>query len=197
MENNFIVYKYTSPSNKIYIGQTCNSLQKRAEGNGSGYKNSPHFYNAILKYGFKNFVGEILQDNLNSDEADYWEKYYINLYRSYDKNYGYNIALGGGGFNLSEDTMQKITDRMKNHNPMKNPEIVQKVREKNIGKQISDEQRTNMGNSHKKQVLCVETGIVYPSRNDAAKTVGVSGSGIGRAINGEQETSAGYHWRYV
>ena len=54
-----------------------------------------------------------------------------------------------------------------------------------------------MSNSHKKRVICVETGIIYDSRNEAAAAIGVSGSGIGRAIKGEQNTSGGYHWRYV
>ena len=44
-----------------------------------------------------------------------------------------------------------------------------------------------MSESHKKKVICIETGIIYNSRNEAAKAVNVSGSGIGRAIKGEQK----------
>lgn len=42
------IYKYTNIINgKIYIGQTCMSLHERAGSNGSNYKGSRHFYNAI------------------------------------------------------------------------------------------------------------------------------------------------------
>ena len=54
------IYRYISPSNKNYIGQTTKSLKERAKNNGNGYKNCSVFYNAILKYGFKNFKIEIL-----------------------------------------------------------------------------------------------------------------------------------------
>ena len=42
-----------------------------------------------------------------------------------------------------------------------------------------------MANGHKKKVLCVETGIIYNSRNEAAKSINISPSGIGRAATGE------------
>ena len=48
----YMVYAYTSPSSKKYIGQTCTSLSIRAN-NGEGYKTSPKFYQAIKKYGTK------------------------------------------------------------------------------------------------------------------------------------------------
>ena len=92
--NTYKVYKYTSPSNKIYIGQTNRSLAKRAN-HGKGYIHSSYFYAAIQKYGFDNFQCEILKDNLTLDEANYWETYYIQLYNTTNRQYGYNISFGG------------------------------------------------------------------------------------------------------
>ena len=86
---------------------------------------------------------------------------------------------------------------MKENNPMKNPEISQKVSKKLKGRSLSEETIKNISNGHKKMVQCIETGEIFESRNAAAEAVGVSPSGIGRAINGEQKTSAGYHWRYI
>ena len=42
-----IIYKYTSPSNKSYIGQTIRSLSERAQKNGNGYVGCPIFFRAI------------------------------------------------------------------------------------------------------------------------------------------------------
>ena len=95
-----IIYKYTSPSGKSYIGQTVNSLEKRARANGIGYKPCPIFYRAIQKYGFQNFSCEILKTIKNDSleeigkELNYWEQYYIKMYNTMSPN-GYNVRAGG------------------------------------------------------------------------------------------------------
>lgn len=78
-KNNYIVYKYTSPSGGIYVGQTKNTLEERAGKNGnlylikdkvSGKYTQPLFAAAILKYGWDNMKGEVIYENLTSKEAD-------------------------------------------------------------------------------------------------------------------------------
>ena len=71
--NNYIIYCHTNKINgKKYIGQTCQSPQKRWGNNGSEYinKGNIHFKSAILKYGWDNFTHEILYTNLSPQEAD-------------------------------------------------------------------------------------------------------------------------------
>ena len=63
------VYKYTSPSNKIYIGITSKTLNERARYDGSGYKECKAFWRAIKKYGWENFTSEILAQELTEEEA--------------------------------------------------------------------------------------------------------------------------------
>lgn len=46
--NNYIVYKHTSPSGKIYIGITSKVPRKRWS-NGNGYLNNDYFTKAIKK----------------------------------------------------------------------------------------------------------------------------------------------------
>lgn len=49
------VYCYTSPSGKIYVGQTGQSIKARAGKDGINYQQCPYFYKAIQKYGLENF----------------------------------------------------------------------------------------------------------------------------------------------
>lgn len=49
----------------------------------------------------------------------------------------------------------------------------------------------------KRSVLCVETGNVYESMEEAAKDVGINRSCISRACSGERKTAKKLHWRYV
>ena len=46
-----------------------------------------------------------------------------------------------------------------------------------------------------KPVVCVETGVVYPSQLAAEKATGFTG--IHKVCRGRQYTAGGYHWRYA
>ena len=48
-----------------------------------------------------------------------------------------------------------------------------------------------------RQVLCVETGIVYPNMTEAVKDTGAVKANIVHSCRDEKRTSGGYHWRYV
>lgn len=107
------IYKYTNTINgKIYIGQTKNTLEQRAL-NGTNYKGSRHFYNAIQKYGWNNFVPEILAEGLSLDEANIREEYYISLFKSTDPNIGYNIRIGGQSSDISDETKNILSIKAK------------------------------------------------------------------------------------
>lgn len=101
----YIVYKYTSPSGGVYIGQTHNSIEHRA-GNSQGRMyaildkttgefKQPAIAHAILKYGFDNFQKEIIGSGLTSEEADKLEKKLIK--EAKENGECYNIASGGKG----------------------------------------------------------------------------------------------------
>lgn len=103
--NDYIVYRYWSPSNKSYIGQTKQGLQRRAGSNGREYcrnNKCPKFTQAIYKYGWEWFKNhnEILKDNLTYSEACRWEEYYIKYYDSV--NNGYNILYSDDINNIKD-----------------------------------------------------------------------------------------------
>lgn len=109
-----IIYKYTSPNNKSYIGQTIKTIKERAGKDGYRYKSCPMFYNAIQKYGWDNFKCEILLSvDLPDDELRNYlnekEKYYIKLYDTQAN--GYNTSPGGDAptwLNLDEEEIIRL-----------------------------------------------------------------------------------------
>lgn len=111
MNKKFIVYKHTSPNNKVYIGITSQSPNNRWR-NGNGYKTNMYFTKAIKKYGWDNFKHEIIEIDLSLEEACAKEKYYINLYNSHNPNYGYNLTDGGegvAGYKMSAEQKQHLS----------------------------------------------------------------------------------------
>ena len=98
MNNNnktYCVYAHVNKVNKkLYIGITSD-IRKRWKP--TSYKLCKYFYNAIQKYGWKNFEHIIIIDNLSYEMACECEKYLIRKYNCTNDNYGYNIAKGGSG----------------------------------------------------------------------------------------------------
>lgn len=107
-ENNYYIYKHTVPNNKVYVGITKQNPNRRWR-NGHGYKDSHLFFNAIIKYGWTNISHEILEEGLSFEEACIQEKYYIDLYQSNNRNFGYNLTGGGS----KDPTKEKITEFIK------------------------------------------------------------------------------------
>ena len=58
---------------------------------------------------------------------------------------------------------------------------------------------SRIGGYEKKPVLCVETGIIYDSAEDAAKDICGNRGCIGRVAAGEKyrHTHKGFHWKYI
>jgi group I intron endonuclease len=113
----YLIYKYTSPSNKNYIGQTKN-LTKREKQHQSIKSKCTAFSSAIKKYGFDNFTLEILEQNLTLEEANIREPYWILFYNTLAPN-GYNLMSGGNNSKHSEERIKiMIEQNLGENNPM-------------------------------------------------------------------------------
>lgn len=163
------IYVYTNKVNgKVYVGRTCNSLRRRAGRDGGRYKNCSYFWRAIQKYGWENFEGEIIEENLNDKEATERENFYIKKFNSADRKFGYNIqedrkrSFSDSSRNklcnkiVSEETRKKIS---KNHadvsgenNPMwgrhRTPEEKARLRQASLGRIHSREACESMSRKH-------------------------------------------------
>lgn len=99
---NGFIYKITNDINdKIYIGKTLSSIEKRFE----EHKKDSHriqeqirpLYRAMNKYGHNNFHIALIEECPISNLSDR-EVYWINFYNSYEN--GYNATIGGDGKQL-------------------------------------------------------------------------------------------------
>lgn len=103
----YLIYKYTSPSGKSYIGQT-NKLTRRISKHKQSNSPCINFRKAINKYGYENFKLEILVEHLTLDEANILEEQFIKEHNTIAPN-GYNLTPGGLNHKKSEEQKQKIS----------------------------------------------------------------------------------------
>jgi group I intron endonuclease len=122
------IYKIENLINhKVYIGQSKNIEVRWKEGLTPGHMRSynSHLLNSIKKYGIENFSKEVI---LETWDMDYWEKFFIQMYRSNDPKYGYNKTIGGqnAGYDFYSD------------------EVKDKIRQKAIGRKLSEETKQKL-----------------------------------------------------
>tara|TARA_B100000424_G_scaffold62223_1_gene45323 strand:- start:235 stop:1131 length:897 start_codon:yes stop_codon:yes gene_type:complete len=94
------IYKIEFPNGKVYIGQTGRTLKQRHTEHNTKAKNgnTRAVYGALRKY---NMVGtfELIEIDTADTKEELCEKEigYILMYRSIEREYGYNRTIGGEG----------------------------------------------------------------------------------------------------
>lgn len=134
-QNNYTVYKHTTPSGKVYVGITSKPVEQRWL-NGRGYKRNEHFWNAICKYGWENIKHEILLTGLTREQASQAERNYISLFRSAIPANGYNLTEGGEyGVKHTPESRRKLSE-------------AKKGKRYNIGIHFTEERKRHLRENH-------------------------------------------------
>ena len=179
------IYKITSPSKKVYIGQSIN-IEYRIESYKKliRCKNQPKLYNSLKKYGVEKHVFEVLCE-CEMEELNDKERYYQDLYSAIGES-GLNCLLTKStdrsgkmsiesrlkmsekligntkalGLKRSDKQRKLISDRMKGNIPWN---LGIKRTEKELEKMSLNRKgkMTGVDNYMSKIILNIETGIFY------------------------------------
>jgi len=125
------IYKITSPTGKIYIGQSVDVYYRFLKYSLYDCKKQRKLYCSLKRHGVKNHKFEILE-LVDSKLLNEKEVYYINLFKSFNSEFGLNLTSGGdsrGAF--SEESKKRCS-------------IAQMGNKKNLGKKRSIETRKKM-----------------------------------------------------
>lgn len=123
------IYKITSPSGKVYIGEAINIHRRWKHYKGLHCKRQPPLYNSLIKYSVAEHTFEIIEECENGDlkcRERYWQEFYdvlgenglncqytecgskkqVHTQETKDK-----IGKANLGKVVSEETRQKLRDR--------------------------------------------------------------------------------------
>lgn len=116
----WIIYMYTFPNDKRYIGKTHRELHERQGGSSFiNYRRNKLLWHAIKKYGTENIKQDVLiEDYMSDEQAALYEMQYIAQYKTNycrynNPSYGYNLTDGGEcalGFVHTDEEKQKMHD---------------------------------------------------------------------------------------
>ena len=200
-----------------YVGQTSQLLKYRAGKNGSGYRESSKFDMAIKEWGWPSFEENILRLCTSREEADYWEKYYIEKYNSIEK--GYNIAQGGFKIPIYRPVNQYSDNGklIKRYDTILEASKQTGVCVGNISRccqkqkfyksaggsqwRYADDDSPMKLNKPGKAIVQYDLNgqfiSEYHSACEASKKTGICRSAIANALRGISQSAGNYRWEYI
>ena len=153
------IYKLTcNINNKIYIGKSVNIYNRLAAHKSA--KEVGYLYNAIIKHGWDSFGIEILEvfetfdKTKDNDMLLQRESYYIKLFKSTDRNIGYNRCEYSNdctGIKASDETIKKLKSKVCSE------EHKRKISKSNSGKIRSKETKEKISKSRFGMIFSEET----------------------------------------
>jgi len=239
------IYKITSPSGYLYIGQSRNIEHRKRQYKHDQAKKQHRLHNSIAKHGWDAHKFEVIHEfnknTVTQDHLNYAECFYMAHYRML----GYelmNIKEGGNNGPLPEETKEKMRQSaigrkmspesrakmsvtrkgrkwteeqrikiMNNKTILRgeahpfygrklSPEHVAKLIGRNKGVPRPPEVREKISKAHSKPVMCIETGVVFSSCEEAARQMFDNykiGCKIGAVCNGKRLSCKGYTFKRI
>lgn len=212
-----VIYKITSPSGKIYIGQTICFYKRMNRYKNHSCKAQIKLYASFVKWGFDKHEVQILESNINCPHIlNEMEIFYINKYNS--MNEGLNLISGGGcGVKRSLETIEKMRKASmgnKNNVGKKNALGYKHTDEAKLkissalkgrtspskGKKLTDEHILKISESKFIEVyqFSLEGQFIqkFSSMKLASEMTGISKGSITNAVKGiKQKTAGGFIWK--
>jgi len=140
-------------NNKVYVGSAVN-ISKRWEKHKhllkEGKHHSCHLQSAWNIYGEQSFTFDIIEEVSNPEHLLAYEQVYLDYYKSYEDDKGYNICKVAGsrvGMKHSKETRSKMSEAQKGK--ILSEEHKKKMSEAQKGKIISEETKRKIGEASK------------------------------------------------
>jgi group I intron endonuclease len=222
----YSAYCFTNKiNNKKYVGITCN-IKRRYNQHKNTNSRAVVFCLAIKKYGFENFDFLVLKENLSLKDAKLIERQFIKDFNSIVPNGYNRTKGGDSSVKHTKETIEKIVEknriwRLINGHQMtgkKHSEETKKLLKESALKRTdrpSGEAHWNFGMKHKestkkkmsikqslgnngfsKQVIDLNTNIIYSCINEAKLIYGISHSFISMVCSGKRKSNK-YKFKYL
>jgi len=203
------IYKITSPSNKVYIGQSVNIKTRFLKYKSLNCKDQIRLYNSLKKYGFDNHVFEIIEE-CSIDLLNKRERYWQDFYNVINDDVGLNCILTNTKNKkkiLSEETKDKISKsnkgkkhsdetRIKMSLSNNNRKHTFETKEKFKNKIFSKETKILLSKTNwkRKVVIDLNTGVFYESAKELSDLINIKKSTLTARLSGKNINNSQYKY---
>lgn len=156
-----VIYKLTSPTNKVYVGQTLDLAKRIRYYKTLQCKSQKRIYHSLVKYGFDSHILEIIEE-VDIEILMEREKFWIDQLKTncakYPKNNGLNLCDGGIGPTgrvASEES--KLKNSIRNKGKVMSEESRRKISLSGIGRKHSAESKLKMSLANKGKLISSAT----------------------------------------
>lgn len=221
------IYKITSPTGKIYIGQSTDILYRLKRYSLGHSKNQHKLHNSINKYGWANHKTEILC-RCADHQLNELELFYSSLFDSTNPETGLNIReCGGNRGRLNQTTKDLIAKSLRGHGV--SAQTRERIRVRIVGKTPWNKGKTGAQIAWNKGVPATSaakeklrqrylgvTGAEAPAAKrikqfdltgneiktwygakEIERATGFRCAVVNRCARGERVTAYGYKWKYT
>jgi group I intron endonuclease len=195
------IYKITSPSGKVYIGQAYDiHIRWSKDYEKYNCKKQRKLYNSFIKYGVENHKFEVMQI-VNEDI----EQKYLNLseqlfaVKELEKgNELLNIRQPGSNGRHSKETIQKLREFALGRNHTEKTK--EKISNSTKGIKKSEGHSENIGKAHSKPIIQFDNDNKlikeWKSARAASNDLNIQYKNISASARGKREKAGGYVWKF-
>lgn len=171
MIRNWIIYKITSPSGRVYIGRTCNPKKRLRHYQYGDHKGQTRISASIMKYGWDKHLVETIDsfsgtNGFAAGKEIFWIRSYMCNYSKWPYVGGLNLTDGGEGF-----LGYKLTDAQRIARSEWAKQYFMKNGGTNKGRQMSEEQKKFLSGYYKKHSHFYKMKGIKQSKAHVAKIV--------------------------
>lgn len=208
------IYKITSPSGKIYIGQSLNVEKRILHYKKYKCKHQIRLHASFNKYGVDRHLFEIILE-CERNELNEKERYYQDLYQVTSIK-GLNCLLTSTSelkTVFTEETIIKMSKSAKGRIPWNKgvpmkEELKESHRLKNVGRKLSNEHKSKIGSKavissncynamkikNSKKIIDNSTGIIYKSITDLCKKLALKRTTINAKLSGQTNNNTFFEY---
>jgi len=183
------IYKITSPTGSIYIGQSKKIESRISHYRGALCRSQFRIYNSINKHGWGSHVFEVIEE-CEESILNEREIFYIKLFDTFNTEHGMNLRPGGGNHKLSEDSKRRISignkgKKRSEHHSLRmsklhkgkklSEEHRQALKKANTGSKRSAEVKMNMSKAQKERTYIASESIRRSISEKAKKRISENG----------------------
>jgi group I intron endonuclease len=193
------IYKITSPTDKIYIGQSGDVYKRWSSYFKLNCVDQPKLYRSLIKYGIDSHIFEIIEECIieQLDEKEiYWGLYYNSL------NEGLNCRLGNGRGICSEETKTKIGNKQRGISKNKGRKSPNKGNLYVMSEDTKNKMKKPKSYSNKRFKSIIQYDLEnnfikkWDSIKEAAMYIGTDSGTLCQCLKGKIPTVKKYIWKY-